>query len=196
MNPVLNEVKLGAWDNGGPFEGSIIWNGMGDCSFLSAMAVILRKNASALTNTIGKATSLGWSISLYLLDGTPHRFLLEYDTIVEEKAAKLSKIPWVAYYERARLMWLDLNKKNGSSPLDVFQMFYGPKANITFKGPCLDVSAMGKLATKSPLVYDTAGKESTEKHLPFGHSYAVHDANATHIILRNPWGIVMKYGEK
>lgn len=63
-DPVLNEVKPGPWDNDGPFEGDIIQNGIGDCSFLSAMAVILRKDASALTNTIGKATSSGWPISL------------------------------------------------------------------------------------------------------------------------------------
>lgn len=192
------------WNEDGPFEGDVIQNEVGDCAFLSVMVGIIRNDKNVLLNAVGSLQGKNWPISLYMLDGTLHTFQIEVKKAAEHQKMGYSKTVWVAYFERAFSAWYDLQnipdtRGARSASANAFKAFYDPDTlNKYVNGTeyCdQDVLlAGGNLARTMPTAFGS--KTYLQGSIPQNHIYAMHDANDTHIILRNPWGSVMNAGEQ
>jgi len=190
--PATSKIPLYG-PSGQPQENDIQQGSTPDCFLEAALAAIVRLDPDTLTGLLLDNSDGTVNVSFYNNQSEMTKITVTKKDFEDRLRTDDSTSGWVAvlqdaYQKLLKAEGLPDNVHNGAggSPFSVFKVIYGPAKSVSW-ADCSQMSSVGQRATSSPMTLNT---NASSGELVKGHSYTVHSANESHIVLRNPWGVV------
>lgn len=189
---VFADKTLKLWEKDGPSEDDVIQIKTDDCFLEAVLAAVARVDKQTMMAVYSDyATQNLATVKLFDKNLVEHEYPLNL-VQVSKNTVNSAKAVWVAAFQSAYYDLEPLNgspdgvwSTNGGDPNLVVKSIYGSKADA-YTDVCTEavLKDLGGKADKWPVIFNTNHQTGD---LPQGHSLTLHNANDTHVVMRNPW---------
>ena len=180
---------------GQPLENDIQQGTTPDCFLEATLAAVVRIQPNTITNMLVDNGDSTVTATFYDSSGKKVAKTAQKKGFEDLLLTDDSMSCWVAIIQETYQKLLDDEKSSdsvydgkGGTPVGVFRAIYGRSATAR---DCYNIAEQASNANLDPIVLTTNG---TNGELVTDHAYTVHTVNASHITLRNPWGVINENG--